>query len=295
MNGAMVLYGYKFTKKIYLNFGKRVVFISHGEYSRGHDIFQFLQKFFNNRDFSNEYIANGLGISLNGERLHGNEYEVFYISPIVNAGEATKVLRKTLLGKLWQQLFQEKNTSLKFVSDTVDKYIVNELNVFLNNYNLQYTNDGGDVLSYCKLLEMTAIEDGIEHNLDEIAQFDIKRLLLDTVGKLETNKPKLLLLELPEYGLTARQADDFFQQIKESPIEHIILVTQTEAVLQATNNIFYYHYVTSKGVCTFEDWEEMLFDMQDYDEKAIEQYILKQLITGIKDFRLSQFVDENSR
>lgn len=72
-------------------------------------------------------------------------------------------------------------------------------------------------------------------------------------------------------------------------------MTQTEAVLQATNNIFYYHYVTSKGVCTFEDWEEMLFDMQDYDEKAIEQYILKQLITGIKDFRLSQFVDENSR
>lgn len=76
MNGAMVLYGYKFTKKIYLNFGKRVVFISHGEYSRGHDIFQFLQKFFNNRDFSIEIFPMNILLMVWESHLMVRDYMV---------------------------------------------------------------------------------------------------------------------------------------------------------------------------------------------------------------------------
>lgn len=295
MNGEMLLYGYKFERNIHLNFGRRAVLIPQGEYGTGHDIFQFLQKFFNGRDFSDCYLDAGLGMALNGDAMYGNEYEVFYIPPVVDTAEATKVLRKTLLGKLWRQMFREESARLEVVQKEIDRAVVQPLNAFLHNYHIHYTNDGGDILTYCKLLSLTGVQDGAELILEEVSQYDMKRLLVDTVGRLEVSSPRILLLELPEYALTAGQTVWFFQQLQASPIEYILILTHDDAVLQAVSNIYYYHYITPQGICTFDDWEEILPDMLDYDKREVESYILRQLLTEVRDDRLRQFIQENIR
>lgn len=295
MNGEMLLYGYKFKRKISLNFSQRAVLIPQGEYCTGYNIFQFLLKFFNGRDFSDCYTDAGLGISLNGDALYGNEYDVFYVPPIVQAAEATKVLRKTLLGRLWQQMFREESARLEAVQKEIDQAVVQPLNNFLNKYNMNYTNDGGDILTYCKLLSLTGVHDHAELNLEEVNQYDRKRLLLDIIGRLETVNPRILLFELPEYALTTEETAALFQQIQASPIEYILILTHDNAVLQAVSNIYYYHYITSQGICTFDDWEEILPDMLDYDKREIERYILRQLLTEVRDDRLRQFIRDNIR
>ena len=295
MNGEMLLYGYKFARKISINFNYRTVLVPKGEYKIGHDIFQFLYTFFGSRDFSNIYFDKGLGIMLNGMAMHGSEYEVFYLPPLVDVQESVKLLKKSLLGRLFQQIFSNEAAEMAIMQQTVQEILAGRMNKVLEKYHMQCNCDTVNILDYGKLLSISGAGSEGDLQLNDVSQYDVKRMVADIVGSLPVAKPRLLLAELPEYALASEQVEAFMQMLVDSPIEYIIFLTQDESILQFYNNIYYYHCIMPNGICSFEDWEEMAEDGIDCDMEHIKQRIMKQFFSDIYDAGLKKYFKDNTR
>ena len=151
MNGEMLLYGYRFKKKIQLNFSERMVFLSTGEYSLAYSIMEFLDRFFNKRHFSDAFLDRGLGVCVNGSPLKGSEFTAYRLPAIIQGVEELKVLKKNLLGRFVQHLFAEKAEDLQRVVSSLDDHILKTINAELLPYRLRYRCGEEGILDFWKM------------------------------------------------------------------------------------------------------------------------------------------------
>ena len=295
MNGEMLLYGYRFPQKIRFNFLERTIFVSPHEQGLVHDIFDFLQRFFSKQDFSDTYLDRGLGLYLNDCPLHGNEYEVYRIPPLVHSAEVLKVLKKTLLGQLWQQMFCGRDAALEEVRQSLLMQVSSDLNRFLAPFHLQYRCAEEGILDFCKLMTLEALdgEEGIQ--LEESTQYDLKRLMLSAIGQLDTKRPKILLLEYPELGLYPAQVEQLFVMLRDVQVESVLIQTMDGRIAALCPSLYSYHYVHDGSICMFDDWDELLEAYPSASLEHIEQSLIQQLFSDKQSDELRKYIRNNDK
>ena len=155
------------------------------------------------------------------------------------------------------------------------------LNEIMEKYHMRFRCGSESILDFAKIFSLEVWEEERVISLIEADQFSLKCLMLDLIAVLETKKPRLLLLEYPEYGLTAKQGRDLLARACGSKIEYILLHTQAESIRDFCPHIYAYHFVNEQGICTFDDYEELAEDIamstgRPTDEK-LEQGIIGEL------------------
>ena len=284
MNGEMMLYGYRFKKKIQLNFSNRMVFLSAGEYSLVYNIFEFLERFFNRKHFSDVFLDKGLGVYLNGSPMKDSEFTVYRLPALIQGGEELKVLKKNLLGRFVQHLFTEKAEDLQQVVSSLDEYILKTINAELSPYHLRYRCGDDGILDFWKMFVLDAMDENNEViEVNDLNQFSLKEMLVDFVEKLPVRQAKLLLVEYPEYGLDPQQTEAIFRKLIDGNFEYVMIHTQAESIKKYCQNIYSYHVVNEDGMYGFDEYDDLERKIQEqysiYDEKQIEQQIISELFS----------------
>lgn len=300
MNGEWIVYGYKFHKKVHLNLSDRVAFLSFGNYDLVYNVFNFMSKFFNKQNFSDVYLDAGTGIIGNGNKLTGNEFLFFRIPPIVNAVEELKILKKSLLGQLMLHVFSAEEKRFETVMGVFQKEIVQEMNRIMQPYLVRFSCGDEGILNFCKLVGEDIVDKDMKKILpDEAEQFCLKSMLLDIITLLPASKPKLVLLEYPEYGMNEQQIGLFFKKVKECEIDNIMIHTQTRQVQLCCPSIYSYHIVSEKGVCTFDEFGELEKELQllypEFNRQEIENEVRNALFEdSLFGKEVKKFILENT-
>lgn len=300
MNGEWIVYGYKFHKKVHLNLSDRVAFLSSGNYELVYNVFNFMSKFFNKQNFSDVYLDAGTGLISNGSKLTGNEFLLFRIPPVVNAVEELKILKKSLLGQLMLRVFSAEEKRFKAVMNVFQEEIVQEMNMIMRPYYVQFSCGEEGILNFSKLVVEEIVNKDMDEVLpDEAEQFYLKSMLLDIIAMLPASKPKLVLLEYPEYGMNEQQVGVFLKKVKECEIDNIMIHTQTKQVQACCPSIYSYHIISEKGICAFDEFGELERELQllhpELDRQEIENEVRKALF-GESLFKkeVEEFIENNT-
>ena len=100
---------------------------------------------------------------------------------------------------------------------------------------------------------------------DERSQYDLKYMLIDLFAQLDNGKKKLLLLDLPEQGMSD---DEFYSLLdclnkNNSSINNSIIYTQSCKITSVYDKPLCYHIVKNDLVWGMDDYDEienLLFD-----------------------------------
>lgn len=285
MDGTLILGGYKLKKRVYLNLQKLTILTSHDDGYTPVIIFDLLQSYFNKKDFSDKFLNDGILVALNENNLSVQDFVVFRLEPKVSLENEIKITKKTVFGQILNQKFNKIQKAYENVLFYMQEDILNELDKELVEYGLKSKITDENIFNFSKIIEIENFYDEELISLHEHDQWLIKIMILNMINKLQLNRPKLLLCELPEYGLDKLQLEKFLQVLKCCDnIENIIVYTKCEAINNIVDDIFAYHIIKDGTVLGFDDYDEMLellLDKFNYrmTEVEITQMLLKNIFS----------------
>ncbi len=265
MDGTLFLEGYKLKHRIVLNLQKHTVLLSHSDMFTPTSLFDMIERYFNKQNFSDTY-QKGVHIRLNEKNLSPTDFKVWRIRPNVNVEEEIKIVKKTLLGQYLEQLYRDKQTVFERIGHTVETELLNELNIMLKRYDMRLDCDEQNIYTFAKMLSLGTYMAEEEVLFGEYSQYQAKQFLLDMIDAIEVKKPKLLLVEIPEYGLDHEEIQAWFATlINKTQIENTIIYTQSKEILHHIKDIYAYHLCRDYRVLGFDDYDEMEEMLLDND------------------------------
>lgn len=279
MNGELLLKGYKFPEKLVLNFQDKTVLTGEDTFT-AFEIFNMLENYFNRKAFSDHYLDQGTVLILNGNKLSGDEFAVFRLRPVVDLAEEIKITKKSIFGQVIQAIFADTNNKLPLITESLQSDILNPLNALTENYRVSYVYEGNDIFSIAKILQPVVKESGGQDILvKEHDQFYCKTMLLDFIERLQINKKKLLLVELPEYGLRQSEVVEFFNLLAKTAIDNIIVYTNIMEISKVIPQVYNYNVINNGKLSGFDDYDQLEMMLQnlvvDYSEDQIQQKVLE--------------------
>lgn len=283
MEGILLLDGYKLSKRIYINLQKITILTAHSDYYTPVIIFDLLENYFNKKDFSDTFLNKGVFVSLNENKLNPQDLMVFRIGPNINLENELKITKKTILGQILNQKFCEKQDVYNNVLFYLQKDIIDELDKKLMNYGLRAQIVEESIFNFAKLI---TLENYIDENpifFKEQEQYLAKSLLVNLINKLQTQKPKMLLCELPEYALRNDEYSKFLKFLGQCDnIENIVIYTNSALTNSIFNDIYAYHIIKDNTAFGFDDYDIMLGKLLDkFNYSKSEEEITKMIINSI--------------
>lgn len=283
MEGILLLDGYKLSKRIYINLQKITILTAHSDYYTPVIIFDLLENYFNKKDFSDTFLSKGIYVSLNEKKINPQDLMVFRMKPIVNLENELKITKKTILGQILNQRFCERQELYRNVLFYLQKDILNELDAELMKYGLKAKIIEESIFNFAKMID---IENYIGENpvfFKEQEQYLLKSLLVNLINKLQTQKSKLFLCELPEYALKRSEYREFLKTLEQCEgIENIIIYTNSAQTNSVFRDIYSYHIVKEGEVFGFDDYDITLGKLLDnYNYSKSELEITELIINAI--------------
>lgn len=131
-------------------------------------------------------------------------------------------------------------------------------------------------------MELVSNDMELYSSFDERSQYELKYMLIDLFAQLNSDKKKLLLLDLPEQGLAK---NEFLQLLacvdkNKASISNTIVYTQSSNIINVYRNILSYHLVKENQIWGMDDYDEIesLLDLGEIlDNKEKEFQFLKSL------------------
>ena len=255
MDGELCVKGYKFNKALHLNLQKNTVITGEDDFV-GHELFNMLENFFNKQNFSDGVLAAGLSVILNGNRLSGSEFAVFRIPPVVNIGEELKITKSSILGKMLEGSSCLDDAALLHIKSILDETVITKVLQSIGSFGVSISLDELNLFSIAKLFRTYIInETGQEVLPQEWGQFQCKSFLLHLLENQRTAKKKLLLVELPEYGMREQERVAWFERLAGSNVDNILLYTKDMQIGRVVPDIFSYHIVKNNVIYGFDDYD----------------------------------------
>lgn len=296
MNGELLLNGFKFPEKLILNLQNMTVLTGEDSFL-AFEIFNMLESYFNRKKFSDYYLDNNTVLILNGSKLSGSEFVVFRLNSVVNIVEELKLSKKSLVGQAMQVVFDEHIDTMPEFILTLQNSVLNPLNAITSGYGISFGCDNPDIFTISKILQPIIKEaSGQEVLQQELNQYQCKAMLLDLITRIKTTKKKLLLIELPEYGLTTEEINQFFKMLTIAPLDNVILYTQRYEIYKQLPQIFNYNVLYDGKLYGFDDYDELEKELQqvligsasgDIQKKVIEYAFYP----GVRCFPEAEFME----
>lgn len=284
MNGELLLKGYKFPEKLLLNLLDKTIITGEDTFTV-FEIFNMLENYFSRKAFSDHYLDQGTVLVLNGNKLSGDEFAVFRLRPVVNLAEELKITKKSILGQVVQALFPQTNNTLPLIEEALQKSVLNPLNAITENYRVSYVYQGDDVFNIAKILLPVVKElSGQDILAKEHDQFYCKAMMLDFIERLEIDQRKLLLVELPEYGLKEGEVVEFITSLAKATIDNIIIYTNRIEVSKTIPQVYNYNVIKNGKLSGFDEYDQLEIILQnlavDKSEAEIQQKVLESILQG---------------
>lgn len=283
MDGMLLLDGYKLKQAVYLNLQKRTILITHSDYYTPVVMFDLLERYFCKKDFSEKYLQSNIQISLNNNKLMPTDYIVYRIKPVIDLEAEIKIAKKSILGQFFEQRYRDQEVVFHNISEAMETEILAEINDTLATYGMRICCQEQNIFNFAKMLALNCYVEGEEILFKEHSQYQAKKLLLDLLNKITTEKPKLLLLELPEYGLDSRETKKLFHcLINIDNIENMLIYTNSQEVLEYVEDIYAYHVIKAGSILGFDDYDEMeLLFADKFHNKKNDEQLLNELLKVI--------------
>ena len=109
MNGELVLSGYRLLEPVHINLQAITIVVPQDDFRTMPVIFDFIERYFDKRSFSQQYPFNTL--NLNNSVCRDDEFEILYIPSRVDSTELFKIAKKSLLGKITEKIYKEVSIS----------------------------------------------------------------------------------------------------------------------------------------------------------------------------------------
>lgn len=258
MDGELVLSGYKLSEPVHINLQDITIIVPQDDFKTMPVIFEFIERYFDKRRFSQQYQFSMLQI--NNRECRDNEFEILYIPPRVDSSEIFKIAKRSLLGKLTEKVYKEISLSEREnCFNQLYTTIFTPINKLLSKYNLICEYNANDFWSLSKLIDLLSNDVGLYSAFDERSQYDLKYMLIDIFAQLDNGKKKLLLLDLPEYGVSN---DEYYSLLdclnkNNSNINNSIIYTQSCNITTVYEKPLCYHIVKNNQVWGMEDYDEI--------------------------------------
>lgn len=258
MDGELVLSGYKLLEPVHINLQDITIIVPQDDFKTMSVIFEFIERYFDKRRFSQQYQFSMLQI--NNRDCRDDEFEVLYIPPRVDSSEIFKIAKKSLLGKLTEKVYKEISLSEREnCFNQLYTTIFTPINKLLSKYKLICEYNANDFWSLSKLIDLLSNDTGLYSAFDERSQYDLKYMLIDIFAQLNNGKKKVLLLDLPEYGVSN---DEFYSLLdclnkNNSNINNSIIYTQSCNITTVYEKPLCYHIVKNNQVWGMDDYDEI--------------------------------------
>lgn len=258
MDGELVLSGYKLLEPVHINLQDITITVPQDDFKTMPVIFEFIERYFDKRRFSQQYQFSMLQI--NNRDCRDDEFEILYIPPRVDSSEIFKIAKKSLLGKLTEKVYKEISLSEREnCFNQLYTTIFTPINKLLSKYNLICEYNANDFWSLSKLIDLLSNDTGLYSTFDERSQYDLKYMLIDIFAQLDNGKKKLLLLDLPEYGVSNDEFYSLFECLNKnnSNINNSIIYTQSCNITTIYEKPLCYHIVKNNQVWGMDDYDEI--------------------------------------
>lgn len=258
MDGELVLSGYKLSEPVHINLQDITIIVPQDDFKTMPVIFEFIERYFDKRRFSQQYQFSMLQI--NNRECRDNEFEILYIPPRVDSSEIFKIAKRSLLGKLTEKVYKEISLfERENCFNQLYTTIFTPINKLLSKYNLICEYNANDFWSLSKLIDLLSNDVGLYSAFDERSQYDLKYMLIDIFAQLDNGKKKLLLLDLLEYGVFN---DEYYSLLdclnkNNSNINNSIIYTQSCNITTVYEKPLCYHIVKNNQVWGMEDYDEI--------------------------------------
>lgn len=257
MDGELLLTGYKFKEKLSLNLQSKTILTGDDTFTI-HEIFNMIDNYFNRQAFSDFYLDTGVVMVLNGNILRADEFAVFRLSPIIDLSGELKVSKKSILGQVIRVLFDHSSDELQHVEQTLERKVLSKINTITSEYGVSFSFEADDIFNLAKILQPIVTEkSGHQVLINEHDQYQCKTFLIDLIGQIQIKKKKLLLVELPEYGLREAEVPQILNMLAQSPIDNVIIYTRRLEMAIAVPSIFNYHLSRDYKILGFDDYDEL--------------------------------------
>ena len=227
MNGELVLSGYRLLEPVHINLQAITIVVPQDDFRTMPVIFDFIERYFDKRRFSQQYPFNTL--NLNNSVCRDDEFEILYIPSRVDSTELFKIAKKSLLGKITEKIYKEVSISEREKCfNQLNSVILLPINELLSRYNL-------------------------------ICESNMNDMLVDLFAELDIGKKKLLLLDLPEQGLSTEEFHSLLDYLNKkcSNIDNVIVYTQSSAITNIFEKPLCYHIVKDNQIWGMDDYDEI--------------------------------------
>ena len=211
------------------------------------------------------------------------DYIVYRIKPVIDLEAETKIVKKSVLGQFIEQKYRDQEDVFQSVSETMETEILAKINNTLTAYGMKMCCQEQNIFNFAKMLTLNCYVENEEILFKEHSQYQAKKFFLDLISKLVTEKPKLLLFELPEYGLDDSEIKALFHSlINVDNIENVLIYTNSKEILEYVRDIYAYHIIKAGSILGFDDYDEMELLISDkfYNGKSKEQ-LLDELLKAV--------------
>lgn len=258
MNGELVLSGYRLLEPVHINLQAITIVVPQDDFRTMPVIFDFIERYFDKRRFSQQYPFNTL--NLNNSVCRDDEFEILYIPSRVDSTELFKIAKKSLLGKITEKIYKEVSISEREKCfNQLNSVILLPINELLSRYNLICESNMNDFWSFSKIIDVLSNDMEIYGTFDERSQYDLKYMLVDLFAELDIGKKKLLLLDLPEQGLSTEEFHSLLDYLNKkcSNIDNVIVYTQSSAITNIYEKPLCYHIVKDNQIWGMDDYDEI--------------------------------------
>ena len=288
MNGELCVKGYKFSKALHINLQKNTVITGDDAYV-GYELFNMLENFFNKQSFSDGFLDAGMAVVLNGNMLSGSEFAVYRIPPVVNIGEELKITKKSILGQMLDGSGCIDDAAVSCVKNLIDETIIAKIQQSMGSFGVSLSLDELNLFNLAKIFRTCIIgESGQEVLPQEWGQFQCKSFLLHLLENQRTAKKKIVLVELPEYGMREQERVAWFDRLACSTLDNIMVYTKDMQICRAIPDIFSYHVVRNNTIYGFDDYD--LLDSQLREVMPHEDSLA--VLEKIREYIFNRFTNE---
>ncbi len=260
MDGEVILQGTRLAEKQFLNFQQIGIVTDHDDAYTVPLVFDYLEGY-----FAGDAISDEIGIfTINGNDCKKDAFTVFRIRPWIDADTVLKFQKKQLLGLLAEQMLKTiDKQAIETVLSSLNSQILNPIEDFLRPHGLSV---------YCENLNFSLVSKIIDLRKDDnndmnvgYTQYQLKVLLVDIISKLKSDTYKLLLWELPEYGISPSEFDSLMNQFKllSADIDNTFIYTKNFDICSYFDNIYSYHLCKRgkiRGMDDYDEFEQILLD-----------------------------------
>ena len=251
MNGELVLSGYRLFEPVHINLQTIPIVVPQDDFRTIPVIFDFIERYFDKRRFSQQYPFNTL--NLNNSVCRDDEFEILYIPSRVDSTELFKIAKKSLLGKITEKIYKEVSISEREKCfNQLNSVILSPINELLSRYNLICESNMNDFWSFSKIINVLSNNMELYGTFDERSQYDLKYMLVDLFAEL-------LLLDLPEQGLSTEEFHSLLGYLNKKclNIDNAIVYTQSSAITNIYEKPLCYHIVKDNQIWGMDDYDEI--------------------------------------